>query len=174
MLLRWDTNYFMLEIYSVSFNVFQNPVREKYDVAVSPLLHLYTITHFLLSFISTDFVVKSVQVLIINQRNISNIFPADAVPIQLHPTSVVQPVEPHQHRPVVWQQYLGLAKWDGPLHHHTSDDQQAGSCLPSANLYPAGCLHRQVKYDYIGNYAIIIIRLNCNCISSCGTEHGQL
>jgi len=43
--------------------VAENPVREKYDVSVSPLLHLYTITHFLLSFISTDFVVKSVQML---------------------------------------------------------------------------------------------------------------
>jgi len=41
----------------------ENPVREKYDSSVHPSLHLYTITHFLFSFIAVDTVVKSVQVL---------------------------------------------------------------------------------------------------------------
>jgi len=43
--------------------VAENPVREKYDVSVSPLLHLYTISHFLLSFIAVDFVAKSLEVM---------------------------------------------------------------------------------------------------------------
>jgi len=46
----------------ISF-VAENPVREKYDTSVHPCLHLYTITHFLFSFIAVDTVVKSVQVL---------------------------------------------------------------------------------------------------------------
>ena len=39
-------------------------VRDKYDVPVSPLLHLYTIVHFALSFIVADFISESVKVLI--------------------------------------------------------------------------------------------------------------
>jgi len=41
----------------------ENPKREKYDTGVHPLLHFYTITHFLFSFLAVDTVVKSVKVL---------------------------------------------------------------------------------------------------------------
>ena len=39
-------------------------VRDKYDVPVSPLLHVYTIVHFALSFLVTDFISASAKVLI--------------------------------------------------------------------------------------------------------------
>ena len=39
----------------ISF-VAETPVREKYDEQVSPLLHLYTLTHFILSFIVSDYI----------------------------------------------------------------------------------------------------------------------
>ena len=39
-------------------------VRDKYDVPVSPLLHLYTIAHFALSFLVADFINASIKVLI--------------------------------------------------------------------------------------------------------------
>merc|ERR1719342_577456 len=41
----------------------ENPVREKYGPPVNPLLHLYTITHFLLTFMASDFIVSSSDVL---------------------------------------------------------------------------------------------------------------
>ena len=74
----------------------QNPVREKFDVPVSPLLHVYTITHFLLSFIAVDFVAKSMEVIIQRRHytpSLPHIYPAD-VPASLHLASPVQPVEP--------------------------------------------------------------------------------
>jgi len=43
--------------------VAENPVREKYDPTVSSLLHLYTISHFLLSFLAIDFVIKSIKLM---------------------------------------------------------------------------------------------------------------
>jgi len=45
----------------------ENPVREKYGPQVSPLLHLYTITHFLLSFLAIDTVVKSMKSMMLSQ-----------------------------------------------------------------------------------------------------------
>eukprot|EP00091_Calanus_sinicus_P019531 TRINITY_DN4937_c0_g1_i1.p1 TRINITY_DN4937_c0_g1~~TRINITY_DN4937_c0_g1_i1.p1 ORF type:complete len:150 (+),score=35.38 TRINITY_DN4937_c0_g1_i1:140-589(+) len=41
----------------------ENPVREKYDPPVSPLLHLYTVTHFLLSFLAIDTTVKTIKLM---------------------------------------------------------------------------------------------------------------
>ena len=75
----------------------QNPVREKYDIPVSPLLHVYTITHFLLSFIAVDFVAKSIDVIMQRQHYktpfLPHIYQAD-VPASLHLASPIQPVEP--------------------------------------------------------------------------------
>jgi len=41
----------------------ENPVREKYCPEVSPLLHLYTITHYLISFIAIDTVLTSMKLM---------------------------------------------------------------------------------------------------------------
>jgi len=41
----------------------ENPVREKYGPPVNPLLHVYTLTHFLLTFMASDFIVSSSDVL---------------------------------------------------------------------------------------------------------------
>jgi hypothetical protein len=75
----------------------QKPVREKFDVPVSPLLHIYTITHFLLSFIAVDFVAKSMEVIMqrwyYKTSFLPHIYPVH-VPATLHLASPVQPVEP--------------------------------------------------------------------------------
>jgi len=42
--------------------VAENPVREKYDNKVHPLLHIYTFSHFLLTFLVVDFVVQTAEV----------------------------------------------------------------------------------------------------------------
>jgi len=41
--------------------VAENPVREKYDNKVHPLLHIYTFSHFLLTFLVVDFVVQTAE-----------------------------------------------------------------------------------------------------------------
>jgi len=43
--------------------VAQEPVRDKYHPQVSPFLHLYTLPHFALSFIATDFLAQNIQTL---------------------------------------------------------------------------------------------------------------